>query len=57
MKVIMLTSMCGPTITLSVGDAYECDAEEAKRLIEAGYAKPANKPGRKKATVEPEETR
>lgn len=38
MKVRMLTSMSGPTIDLANGDAHECAADEAKRLIDAGFA-------------------
>ena len=39
MKVKMLVSMAGG-VTLSPGDIHECDAAEAKRLIEAGSAIP-----------------
>jgi hypothetical protein len=37
MKVKLLTSMAGAE-TRHAGDEYECDAAEAARLIEAGYA-------------------
>ena len=56
MKVKMTTSMGGPNGVLAVGDEYECDAEEAKRLIEKGFAEPA-KAERKKATKPDSETR
>ena len=56
MKVRMLTSMCGSTVNLAVGDTHECDAEEAKRLIAAGYAEPVKQEVRK-AVKEKRETR
>ena len=37
----MTVGLSGPTLTLSPGDEYlNCDPEEAKRLIEAGFAVP-----------------
>ncbi len=56
MKVKMLTSLSGPKTNVSRGGEYECDAEEAKRLIEAGYAVPV-KTTRKKAVKQDHETR
>lgn len=40
MKLKMLTSMSGPTLTLAPDDEHEFEAAEAKRLIEAGFAVP-----------------
>ena len=37
MKVKLLVSMAG-AVTWHKGDLYPCDAAEAARLIEAGYA-------------------
>lgn len=39
MKVKLLVSMAGAE-TRHAGDLHECSAEEAARLIEAGYAEP-----------------
>ncbi len=39
MKVKLLVSMAGAE-TRHAGDIHECDAAEAARLIEAGYAEP-----------------
>lgn len=39
MKVRMTVAMAGG-VSLSPGDEHECDAAEAGRLIEAGYAVP-----------------
>lgn len=38
--VKMLVSMGGPAGTYGPGDTYECQADEAARLIAAGYAEP-----------------
>lgn len=38
MKLKMLTSMAGRDYSLSPGDEYEFSADEAARLIAAGYA-------------------
>ena len=38
LKLKMLTSMCGPAMSLVPGDPYECEAGEAERLIAAGFA-------------------
>lgn len=40
MKVILLTGLSGAAGAFSRGDEFECSANEAKRLIEAGYANP-----------------
>ena len=37
--VEMLTSISGPRCVAGPGDDYTCDAEEAQRLIDRGYAK------------------
>lgn len=37
MQVKMLTSLAGG-VTLAPGDLHNCDAAEAKRLIDAGFA-------------------
>jgi hypothetical protein len=39
MQVKMLVAMAGG-VSLAPGDVHECDAEEAKRMIEAGHAVP-----------------
>lgn len=39
MKVKLLTGMAGAE-SKAPGDIHECDAEEAARLIEAGFAVP-----------------
>jgi hypothetical protein len=44
MKVKMLQPMSGPTVNVGVGDIYECSAEDAKRLIDAEIAEPAEAP-------------
>lgn len=56
MKVIMLTSIAGVGFALSPGDTHECSVDEAKRLIDKGYATP-EKPTRKKTVNEVRETR
>lgn len=38
MKVRLLVSMAGNDTTWNRGDEYECGADEARRLIEAGSA-------------------
>jgi len=43
MKVILLTSLCGSTVSYHKGDKATFDDSEAIRLIEAGIAKPAVK--------------
>lgn len=49
MKVRMLQSLAGPDFALQGGDEAEFDAEEAKRLVEAGIAEPVS--GEKKKPV------
>lgn len=50
MKVKLLTSLAGATLSHAKGDEYPCDAAEAKRLIEAGFAEPVAG-GRKSETT------
>lgn len=38
MEVKMLTCLSGVDYTVNAGDLHECCADEAKRLIAAGYA-------------------
>lgn len=38
MKVRLTTGLSGPAGSWQPGDTFECSAEEAARLIEAGYA-------------------
>lgn len=38
MRVSMLSSMAGPSISLAPGDVHEFGDKEARRLIDAGYA-------------------
>lgn len=41
MKVRLLTSLAGAGGAFSAGDEYECaSGDEAKRLIDAGFAEP-----------------
>lgn len=40
MKVRMLIPAGGADISLNIGDPYECPADEAKRMIDAGIAEP-----------------
>lgn len=44
MKVEMTVSMAGPDVAWNAGAEYDLDADEAKRLIDAGYAVPVGKP-------------
>lgn len=41
MLVRMLVCLSGPTLLRNPGDVYECDDDEAVRLIRAGYAEAA----------------
>ena len=41
MKVKMKSSMAGANVMRNVGEVYNIPAEEAKRLINAGFAEPA----------------
>ena len=38
MKVKMLTCLSGVDYTVNAGDTHECSADEAERLIAAGFA-------------------
>jgi hypothetical protein len=38
MKIKLLVCMGGPAGVFNMGDEYECGAEEAGRLVEAGFA-------------------
>lgn len=50
MRIKMLVSLQGPTLSLECGDEYmNCDPAEAKRLVEAGFAVPIAEPKRQKA--------
>ena len=40
MKVVLTVSLSGIHGAFNRGDEYECDAGEAARLIEAGFAEP-----------------
>ena len=40
MKVLLKVGLSGPAGAWSPGDEYECEAREAARLIEAGFAEP-----------------
>lgn len=48
MKVILLTPLAGINGAFTVGDPYDCSKDEAKRLIERGYAEPVKKTRSKK---------
>lgn len=45
-RVIMLVSMAGEGFTWEPGAEVELPADEAKRLIAAGFAEPAPKTGK-----------
>lgn len=49
MKIEMLQPMSGPKISWNRGEVIELKADEAHRLVEAGFAKPAQAPATKKA--------
>ena len=49
MKIKMLTSMSGPDVQRRRGDELEVSADEAGRLIEAGFAEPVRGEPREKA--------
>ena len=38
MRVKLTVGLSGPTVDLQPGDEYDCSAEEAARLIQAGFA-------------------
>ena len=40
MKIRLTTALSGPMKSYSAGDEYPCDADEAQRLIAAGFAVP-----------------
>lgn len=52
MKIRLTTSLAGPAYTLSPGDEKDFPEAEAIRLIEAGYAVPAE-PEKETATKRP----
>lgn len=54
MKVKLLIPRCGPGIADNIGDVVEVTADEAKRMIEAGQARPVKTTERavKKGAVE-----
>lgn len=47
MKVKLLQSMAGIAFSHNAGDIIDCNAEEAKRFIDAGIAEPVTKKGKK----------
>jgi hypothetical protein len=50
-KVKMLVSRAGPTLSQSVGEVVDVDAAEAKRMIDAGQAEMVREgPAPEKAT-------
>lgn len=58
MKVKLLISRAGPSLSQNYGDVVEVGDEEGKRLIAAGKAEPvAEKRKAQKATTAPKETR
>lgn len=52
MKVRLLTGLSGPAGSWQPGDTYECTADEAARLIEAGFAE-STAPKRERAVKKP----
>ena len=53
----MLVGLSGPAITLSPGDEHDFPADEARRLIDAGYALPVGRAPVERAVTGPAETR
>lgn len=53
MKIKMLVDMAGVGFSLSPGDEWETDDQQAKRLIEAGYAVPVAETKIETTTLEP----
>lgn len=57
MKLRMLTSMEGPTVSRAVGDIVEVPDDEAERIVDAGFAElapddaPSRRGGREKAVA------
>jgi len=58
MKVMMLTPIAGQGRSTEAGGLWECDEEEARRLIESGQAAPVKETAatRETATIEAPET-
>ena len=56
MKVKALTSIAGPGYSLAPGQVGDMPADEAKRMIAAGYAA-AVEPKKRTAAVKAQETR
>jgi hypothetical protein len=50
MKIKMLTSMSGPDVQRNAGDEIDVAADEAGRLIEAGFAAPIRSEPRETTT-------
>jgi len=58
MRVRMLTSMAGATISRKKGDIYDLPEDKAQRLIDAGFAEPVQGAAqRETAAVKPDEVR
>jgi hypothetical protein len=57
MKIKMTTSMIGPNENREAGTEIEVDADEAKRLIEKGFAEPVKKTERATKVSAKKETR
>jgi hypothetical protein len=53
MTVRLLVSLSGANGSFNAGDEYECGADEAGRLIEAGYAEPVREVKAERAVKAP----
>lgn len=53
MKLRLLVSRSGPTLTQDAGEVIDVDDDEARRMIEAGQAVPVKRGKRETATVQP----
>ena len=51
MKIKLLTGLSGPDCSYSPGDEAEFPNDEAKRLIEAGFAEPVREQKTERATA------
>lgn len=53
MRVKLLVGLSGPTGILEPGSEYDCEAGEAIRLIERGFAAPVSEPKIERAVAKP----
>lgn len=57
MKIELLVPRSGPQGAFNIGDHMEVSEEEGKRLVGAGKARPIQSRSKRKAKIEPDETR